>query len=404
MGYLYLEAVKEEVSKCVKCGLCLSVCPLYEEVPRELFFARGRNIVCEEILSGKAFQWHTLSERLSWCLGCNRCGRSCPAGLKAAEVTFALRAEAVKQKGLSLWKALLPHLITRRGSFGLLIYLFSLFGRLWTKERSFLRHMPGFLKGLPRGLRIPRVFFPPLRYKVPERLPPKGRRVLKVAFFFGCSTEYVFQKAALNFLRFLLNRGVEVIMPKGQVCCGMPFYGWGDRKGWELMVFKNLKAFCSVDFDYLLTLCPSCGLALKGLYPDPLASKTLDFTELVLDLLDTRGLRSGLGGKRVTYHHPCHLAAQKGIKEQPKKVIRAIEGLELFESPDGCCGMGGSFAIQHPELSQRMASKRLRELLKTGADVVLTTCPGCVLQLSHAAKKGGPPIEVLHLAEVFLWT
>lgn len=399
MDCTHLEAVREEVSKCVKCGLCLSVCPLYEEVPRELLFARGRNIVCEEILSGRSFQWQVLAERLSWCLGCNRCGRSCPAGLKAAEVTFALRAEAIRQKGLPLFKALLPHLITHRGSFGLLLSLVSLFQGFWIRNRPFLRHLPGFLK----GLRLPAVRFPPLRYRVAERLVPRGKRILKVAFFLGCATEYVFQKAALNFLRFLLNRGVEVVLPRGQVCCGMPFYGWGDRKGFQLMVSKNLKAFSAVDFDYLLTLCPSCGQVLKGFYPDLMAGKTLDFTELVVGLLHKgEGLRGSLAGKRVTYHHPCHLAAQKGIEGQPEKIIKTMEGLEFLESPNGCCGMGGSFAMEHPELSQKMASKRLKELLKTGADVVLTTCPGCILQLSHTAKREGASLEVIHLAEVLL--
>lgn len=400
MDYVYLEAVKEEVSKCVKCGLCLSVCPLYEEVPRELLFARGRNIICEEILSGRTFNWQVLAERLSWCLGCNRCGRTCPSGLKAAEVTFALRAEAVRQKGLSLFKALLPHLVTHRGSFGLMLYLVSFFQRLGAKESPFLRHMPSFLRGVSRGLKLPRVLFPPLRYKAPEKFVPRDKRVLKVALFLGCATEYVFQRAALNLIRFLLHRGVEVTLPKGQVCCGMPFYGWGDRKGLELMVSKNLKAFSAFDFDHLLTLCPSCGLALKELYPTPLATKTLDFTELVVDFLGSGNLRSVLRDKKVTYHHPCHLAAQKGIKGQPERIIQAIEGLKLIKSPDGCCGMGGSFAIKHPEMSERMALKRLKGLLATGADTVLTTCPGCILQLSHTANREGVSLEVLHLAEI----
>lgn len=402
MGYVYLEVVREEVSKCVKCGLCLSVCPLYEEVPRELLFARGRNVVCEEILSGRTFKWQVLAERLSWCLGCDRCGRSCPAGLKAAEVTFALRAEAVKQQGLSLFKAFLPHLVAHRGSFGFLLYLISVFQPLGKKGGPFLRHMPGFLRVFSGGLKLPRIILPPLRYKLPEKLVPRGKRVLKVVFFLGCATEYVFQKAALNFLRFLLDRGVEVALPKGQVCCGMPFYGWGDRKGLDFMISKNLKAFSAFDFDHLLTLCPSCGLALKELYPEPLATKTLDFTEFVADFLDSGSLKSVLGNRKVTYHYPCHLAAQKGIKGQPERIIKAVKGLELIESPQGCCGMGGTFAIKHPEISKRIALKRLNELLETGADTVLTTCPGCVLQLSHTANGERIPLKVLHLAEILL--
>ena len=209
----------------------------------------------------------------------------------------------------------------------------------------------------------------------------------------------------------LLSRfGVEVLLPRGQTCCGMPLMGGGDMEGARRLARKNLRALLGADVDYVVVLCATCGSALRELYPEflleessELSSKTKDISEFIADILKPDSLKTSLPpGTKLTYHDPCHLAHHLGIVRQPREILRGLKGVEFIEmeEADSCCGMGGVFSFEHPDISREIAEQKIRRIESSRAQVVVTACPGCMIQLMDQIRRREMSQVVLHLVEV----
>jgi len=232
----------------------------------------------------------------------------------------------------------------------------------------------------------------------------------------GCAVDFIYPEIGLKIISFLNARGVEVSIPKKQGCCALPVIGAGDLQTAREMAQENLEAFGGVDF--IITGCATCGSALKGYGAffeggegekpfDSFAARVRDFSEFLLRDLKLTGEDLSFGPQRksnlkVTYHDPCHLSRYQGIKEEPRQVISALPGVELIEmdGADQCCGMGGSFGLSYYDLSKKIADRKAAAIRKTGADAVVTTCPGCRMQLVDVLNRHGMPQQVFHLAEL----
>jgi glycolate oxidase iron-sulfur subunit len=406
----------------MKCGFCMYYCPVYREIHTEPIVARGRNVLAMELLEGASFDWKQLEERYSKCLTCNRCAQFCPAKVEAATITMAARGDIVANKGLPLVKKVVfENLVKKRSLFGAVLKLASKLQWLLPRTKGKIRHLPLFLSALAKGRQIPEIAHRFLRDELPEVIsPPSGvKRRMRVAFFAGCATDFIFPEIGKKTIAFLTGQGVEVVFPKKQGCCGLPVFGSGDFATAREIADANVAVFSELeDVDYIVTSCASCGSALKEGYKTYLAdtkereqryaafsARVKDINEFIVDILKPppEAFKAAVpAGTKVTYHDPCHLVRYQKISAQPRSIITSIPGVEFVEmrEPDRCCGMGGSFNIQYYDLSKRIAEHKMDDIADTGADIVVTACPGCMIQLIDNTIQKKMPQRVMHVMEL----
>jgi glycolate oxidase iron-sulfur subunit len=417
-----LAKLQDKVLQCMKCGFCMYFCPIYREIRVEPMVARGRNVLATELLEGALFDWKHLEERYSKCLTCNRCAQFCPAKVEVATITLAARGDIVANKGLPfIERMVFAHLLKRRRLFGRALKLASRLQRLLPGTRGKIRHLPVFLSALGKGRQIPEIARRFLRDELPKVIspPPGVKKRMRVAFFAGCATDFIFPEVGKTTITFLARQGVEMLFPRGQGCCGMAVFGSGDFVTARGMADSTVAVFSELErVDYIVTACATCGSALKQGYRTFLAdtkererryarfgAQVKDISEFIVDILKPppEAFQTTLPrGSKVTYHDPCHLVRYQRISAQPRQVIRSIAGLELveMEEPDRCCGMGGSFSVRYYGLSQQIAEHKMNAIADTGVDIVATACPGCMIQLIDNTSQRKMPQRVMHVMEL----
>ena len=248
----------------------------------------------------------------------------------------------------------------------------------------------------------------------PEVIPGEPGKP-RIAFFVGCMTNFVYTDVGEAALALFRHLGCTIIIPKGQQCCGLPGMSGGDIKTVRDLAEKNLAEFEKYEVDYVMTACATCGGALHRLYPlvvgkrnpelrarlDALAAKTMDASQLLRQLgLDPSETGSG-EELRVTYHDPCHLRTH-GISKQPRDLLKGTPGVELVEmdGADRCCGLGGTFNVYHYDSSMAINNGKSEAIAATGAQVVATGCPGCMMQLADGLKQHGSKVDVVHTLQL----
>jgi glycolate oxidase iron-sulfur subunit len=383
--------------------------------------ARGKIMLIRSMLSGELEVTDEMAEQLNRCTLCMACAQNCPAGTNVPAVITAARADKVKQKGVPFpYNLILRWLLPRRRLFGWVVRFASWFqGIFLPKTEGTIRHLSMFLAALGKGRHIPQIAPKFLRESVPEiNKPPKGVKVkYTVGYFTGCMTDFVFPEMGRKIINFLNKNGVEVIVPRGQGCCGAPvFLGAGDFATGRIMADANVKAFKNLD--YIITDCATCASAMKDYakfladneerkqaYAD-FAAKIKDITEFLVDILklppSAYKVAPEFRGKTVTWHEPCHLGRYLGVKNQPRKILKSLKDIKFVEmtEADRCCGMAGTFSIYFYDLSQKIAAKKAESIKSTGADVVVTDCPGCQIQLIDTLKRLKSPVQVRHIMEL----
>ncbi len=417
-----IDRFKEDLDKCTKCGFCMSSCPVYQEERIESSVARGKIMLIRALLDGELGLTDGMAEQLNRCTLCMTCAVNCPAGTHVPSVITAARADKVKQRGLPFpYGIIYRWLLPRRRLFGWVVRLASWFqGIFLPKTEGTIRHLSFFLAALGRGRHIPQIAPKFLRQSVPEiNNPPDGVAVkCTVGYFTGCMTDFVFPDLGIKIINFLTRNGVKVVVPRGQGCCGAPvFLGAGDFDTGRKMADSNVRAF--KDLDYIITDCATCASAMKDYakfladneerkqeYTE-FAGKIKDITEFLVDILQlppsAYKVAGEFKGKTVTWHEPCHLGRYLGVKEQPRKILKSIPDINFVEMPDAdrCCGMAGTFSIYFYELSKKIADKKVASIESTGADIVVTDCPGCQIQLIDSTTRHGAPQKVMHIMELF---
>jgi glycolate oxidase iron-sulfur subunit len=417
-----IDRFKADLEKCTKCGFCMSACPVYGEEKVESSVARGKLMLIRAMLDGELTVTDEMVRQLNKCTLCMACAQNCPAGTNVPAVITAARADKLGQRGLSFPSRLVYRwLLPRRRLFGYTLRFASWFqGIFLPRTQGTLRHLSFFLTALGRGRHIPQIAPKFLRQSMPEvNRPPAGVAVkYSVGYFTGCMTDFVFPELGQKIIRFLNNNGIEVTMPQGQGCCGAPvFLGAGDFKTGRKMADANVRAF--QDLDYVITDCATCASAMKDYVKfladtderrrdyQPFAVKIKDITEFLVDIakLPPSAYRVApeFKGKTVTWHEPCHLGRYLGVKEQPRQILKSLPDIKFVEMahPDICCGMAGTFSIYFYELSQQIAAKKVADIAATGADIVVTDCPGCQIQLLDSLVRRGLPVQVRHIMELF---
>lgn len=411
-----LKRVEDQLKKCVKCGACRTNCPAFATFQREPAVARGKVALAQHILEDDIELDDQTYQAMSKCLLCGSCVEKCPNDVPTDEIVIAARESLAKKRGLTTFHAAVGQVIKNRSRMKMGARMASLLGPLFFKkvpETSGLRlRFPVPFIGNKRF--IPEIAKNSFIEQHPEVIPGEPGKP-RIAFFVGCMTNFVYTDVGEAALTLFRRLGCTIIIPKGQQCCGLPGMSGGDIATVRELAERNLAEFEKYEVDYVMTACATCGGALHRLYPlvvgkrnpelrarlESLAKKTVDASQLLQQLgLDPSETGSG-EALRVTYHDPCHLRT-RGITKQPRELLKGTPGIELveMEGADKCCGLGGTFNVYHYDSSMDINIVKSEAIVATGAQVVATGCPGCMMQLSDGLKQHGSTVEVMHTVQL----
>jgi len=396
------EELKEEVYKCIRCGICLTPCPVYNLLRFEGASPRGRVQLIKKILEGKTELSENFQSLLFTCLLCETCTANCPSGLQTDRLMKAMRSEIQERLRPDWPKGMLGNLL--RDKRRLPFFLFC------ERTRENLFSPQGGKSGRPADSELPRLGSKALRQQVPEVNPvpePRG----KVLYFTGCATNYFFPNVGKSVIKVLNRLGMEVILPRGQMCCGLPLFQAGGRKKALKNIRENLKLFNRKDVEAVVVDCAACGAALKKEYAlileemgedakpaKELAGKVMDISQILARSDLGKWLKPVPG--RVTYHDPCHLGRSQGVREEPRNLLRRIPGVELVEmaGADACCGGGAALPWEHPDVASEISRNKVQSIRETRAAVVASGCPWCRRQIVE--NLGNEPVRVVHPVEI----
>lgn len=409
----------QEAEKCSKCGICVSVCPVFKEMQRETYSSRGKTEIAGALAEGKLPYSEYVEDIFSKCLLCLSCKGNCPAGVDQSKLILGIRANLAKKKGLPLSKKFaFKYLLKNRALFGKALKAFSFLQKFTPSHGDGkLRHLPFFLSAFGKGRLIPDLSSTPLRKEFPEVIPPsKGPKKMRVGLFTGCFIDFADPEIGRSLLRVLNRHGVEVIFPKKQTCCGIPVFMSGDIEDGIDLMKRNIEAFAPYqDLEAIVTGCATCGTALKESYKtlaedeSPEWKKRVEeFGKKVMDISELLTQKIELSKKeekaliKVTYHDPCHLVRGQNISAQPREILKNLPGIEYVEMKDAakCCGGGGSFSFYHYDLSKQISRHKVGNIEASGASVVTTGCPGCMLQIKDQLGQKGSPVKVKHIIQL----
>jgi glycolate oxidase iron-sulfur subunit len=411
--------------ECVHCGLCLPTCPTYAELGVEMDSPRGRIYLMRAVVEGKLSLSDSYQQHISLCLGCRACETACPSGVKFGQLLEGARAQIEQAHAphypmLAKWfrmvafRGILPHPIVLR-TLGNLLLLYQYSGlRALVQHLSIRRWLPERLTQLDQLLpQLPKRAY---RVRLRDVTPALGERRGRVGFVSGCVMPIFFAHVNDATVQLMAVNGFDVITPRAQRCCGALHAHAGEREEARRLARQNLEAFAQAGVDWIVVNAAGCGAMLKEyhalLHHDVLLSGAAkQFSERVLDVSQFFArfpFRGPLGelNLRVAYDDACHLLHGQRVKEEPRRMLRSIPGLELLEVPeaDWCCGAAGIYNLVHPELSQQILERKMKHIAAVHPDVITTGNPGCLIQLSTGAKQHGltaavvHPIELLHRA------
>jgi len=397
---------------CMRCGMCLPACPTYKETFLETASPRGRVALIRKLQEGDLDQSEQLLEYLSLCLDCQACASACPCGVNAGELVAEFTCERKAGGGLGFMEDLiLRRLVPHPDRLETAMVPMRMYQNSGLQK---LVRTLGVLKMFPKPLErmeglLPELPARPLRQKIQEVTPAEGQERGTIGFFLGCVMSLIFSDASRATIKLLASLGYRVITPRNQVCCGAPNMLGGDLEGLKEAARTNVEIFGGHELDFIVTDCGGCGAELKkyghhigGASAGAFSARVRDISQvLAMHAEELRGKLKPLD-LAVTYHDPCHIAHCQGIRKEPRDLLRLIPGLTYteLETADACCGSAGTYNIAKPEMSDRILQRKLDTVRASGAQVLVTSNPGCLLQLKKGLAEQLPGVRLMHLTEL----
>ncbi|MBL1211113.1 (Fe-S)-binding protein [Geminocystis sp. GBBB08] len=408
------------VDQCVHCGFCLSTCPSYRVIGKEMDSPRGRIYLINAINKGEANLDDSTAPHFDSCLGCLACVSTCPSGVQYDQLIAAVRPQVERNQPRNPWEKFLRSLI---------FYLFPYPERLsiflpllWFYQISGLQTLVrkiGLLKFFPRLASmesiLPRINLKAINKKYPYIIPAKGEKRYRVGMILGCVQRLFFDSVNEATVRVLTANGCEVVIPKSQGCCAALPTHQGQENQAQNLARQMIDSFADTGVDYIVINAAGCGHTLKE-YHHILAddsgylAKAKDFVGKVKDIqefLAEIGLNTPLSAIsdhkiKVVYHDACHLLHGQKISLQPRQLLQQIPNLELKEPLDNalCCGSAGVYNLLQPDVANELGEQKVRNLLNTGADIIASPNPGCSLQILKHLQLQGKKITVIHPIEL----
>ncbi len=410
----------DQLQGCIRCGRCLPVCPTYQETQLEMFSPRGRLSLLRGVEDGKLGLTAGVEAHLYHCLDCRACNTVCPPGVRIGELILRGRV-AVEERHPRSWlmKFALRHILigARRAEVLSFPMRVAQTFRLDRLAAVLLGRLPGI------GPRIrdlvefsPRIGRPALR-DLAAVTPAMGKRRHRVAYFLGCMMNVAMPDVSRTTVRLLARAGCEVVTPRQPVCCGAPQDDQAMLRLSRDLARNNIELFEPLldEVEAIVTDCAGCSGALKEyaewLHGDPAwAARAARFSAKVRDItewLDANWppeLELRHPPARATFHDPCHLSNVQGIRQQPRNLLARVKGLDMAPLPDSfpvrCCGSAGVYNLTHTPMALRLLDRKMEDIAATGAELVISANPGCLLQLDLGRKRRETAIAVKHVVQV----
>jgi glycolate oxidase iron-sulfur subunit len=421
-----LSAERDLLAQCIQCGLCLPACPTYALTPRERANPRGRIGLMRAVDRGEmAVDDPAFAQAMYYCLGCRACETACPAGVEFGRLLETARG-AVEKAGAAgrpegfprdwLLDRVLPYPSRlRRGARFLRLYQRtagrSRRWRAWFDDRfPEVAALAPLLPNVPsrRRSRLPAALEPD---QVATDLPARKTRG-SVALHAGCIQSVLLPEINLDTMLVLAYNGWRVVVPQDFRCCGALHAHQGRPGDARSLARAAIAAWEASGVDRIVSNAAGCGAHMKDvrhlLADDPQwADRAAAFSEAVVDVSD---FLVGEGVRRprrpfslkATYHDPCHLVHGQRVAEAPRLLLRAIPGLEVIPLVEStwCCGSAGIYNLTHPEAAAELLRRKVGHIRATGAALVITGNPGCILQIASGLNAEGSPVRVIHPASL----
>mgnify|MGYP001031060607 CR=1 FL=1 len=393
-----LKKLEELIIRCMKCGACQSVCPLYQKDLVEQSVARSKLALIESIYQGKIEEAERVLKYLDYCILCSRCKANCPSGVKFDEIILKAKSILRRIKKLPFWQKTLLKLVMEKqellSNITPMVHIAFKYGANNVKDDIFRvlikkysnRHFIS-LKNTP--------FF--ITHK---GLNKAKNEKMKVIFYPGCAVNFIITSIGEAILNLLTSNEISVYIPETNKCCGIPAATLGDLDLFMKLVNYHYDFFASLDAAYVITCCPTCEYALKDLGPRIIMRNA---SVEVLDILVFIDQILGLNLKRklkgnVSLHMPCHY--NTSYSTIPKSFIdKHFESTFLNLDNQECCGFGGTFNIKFYRDSKEISMSKVDEIKSKDIGILFTPCPGCIMQLKDATTTAGLDTIVCHPIE-----
>jgi glycolate oxidase iron-sulfur subunit len=411
---------QELIDKCVHCGFCLSTCPSYQVIGKEMDSPRGRIYLMDAINKGEAALTAGTTQHFDTCLGCLACVTTCPSGVQYDRLIAATRPQVERNQPRNLWDQLIRSLIFNLFPYPQRLGLFLPF--LWLYQISGLQKLvrnTGLLKLFPRLAAmesiLPKITLKSLNKSYPDVIPAQGKKRYRVGVILGCVQRLFFDPVNEATIRVLTANGCEVVIPKSQGCCAALPAHQGQEKQAQTLAKQMIDSFADTGVDYIIINAAGCGHTLKE-YGHILAddseysTKAKQFVAKVRDVqefLNKVGLTANLSPVTeeeltIVYQDACHLLHGQKISLQPRQLLRKIPQVKLKEPIDAalCCGSAGIYNMLQPEVGDELGRQKVNNLLNTGANLIASPNPGCSLQIQKHLQLQGKQIKLMHPIEL----
>ena len=405
---------KALIDDCVHCGFCLPTCPTYVLFGEEMDSPRGRIYLMNKGLTEEPMD-DTMVRHWDLCLGCMACVTACPSGVQYDKLIEATRGQIERRYERraddKAFREMIFQLFPYRSRLRLAAGPLRLYQRFGIGERL---RKAGVMDRLPARMRAMEALMPTLAREetIPEFTGPVGQRRRRVGVLLGCVQQVFFSQVNAATVRVLAAEGCEVVAPKSQGCCGALSTHAGREEESLDFARKTIDTFEKENLDNVIVNAAGCGSTMKEyghlLRDDPeYAARARAFSEKVLDVSEFLAEIGPVAERHplpvpVAYHDACHLGHAQGVRRQPREVLKRIPGIEVKEIKEAeiCCGSAGIYNMVEPEPAAELGERKAKNVLATGARMLVTSNPGCILQIQASLKKMGHEMPSRHPMEV----
>ncbi|ACB53056.1 glycolate oxidase subunit (Fe-S) protein [Crocosphaera subtropica ATCC 51142] len=412
---------QELIDSCVHCGFCLSTCPSYRVIGKEMDSPRGRIYLMDAINNGQAALDETTTQHFDSCLGCLACVSTCPSGVQYDNLISATRPQVERNQPRNFSDKIIRSIIFNFFPYPKRLQIFL--PLLWVYQQLGIQKLirgTGLLKRLfPRLAAmesiLPQITLKSFKQTYPNVIPAQGKKRYRVGMVLGCVQRLFFSPVNEATVRVLTANGCEVVIPKTQGCCAALPAHQGQEKQAQALAKQMIDSFANTDVDYIIINAAGCGHTLKE-YGHILADdveyqeKGKQFSNQVKDIQEFLAeieLTTPLSPLTdddlpLVYQDACHLLHGQKISLQPRQLLKQIPGIILKEPIDAalCCGSAGVYNMLQPEVADELGQQKVSNLTNTGAKLIASPNPGCSLQIKKHLNQQGKDIKLMHPIEL----
>lgn len=400
------DPIFSQVFRCVRCGACANVCPVYRMVGGHKMghiYIGAIGLILTYFFHGKD-KAAILSQN---CIGCEACKDICAGGIDLPRLITEIRNRTSEEIGRPMQIAFVGKVMQNRKLFHRLLKFARFSQKPFKTKDGFVRHLPDALFGKHQFKSLPTLADKAFREIYRDYAYELENPKMRVALFAGCAQDFIFPEHLIAFMKLMQANNVQVDFPEEQTCCGLPVQMLALREVATDIARQNVKAIDASKYDYIVTLCASCASHLSHNYKNFIGDECKEFSAKVKDfssfMNDVVGIDPNLfnkSGEKVTLHIPCHQARSLGVMEQPRNLISRVAEYTPSKEETSCCGFGGTYSAKFPEVSKELLGNKIRRIEESRAERIVTDCPGCTMQIRGGLHKKGSPVKVTHIAEL----